>query len=753
MHKIYFVFAGNSNITGRAKEFYLECLSNAGIGESEYEFIPVTISNNKSVDTIDSIQSFIDRLKDREVFSIVLMGKLGLQLVTGRPRHDLWIGMRIVWRPLKCYAYPCFEYGDCFTNDGKLIYRADLIRNCFERVGRDYRDGVTPCFNTYDTGSVSKQHVEQFLQELMSERAVAVDLETTGLDTFKNKIIGISFAKSSMMTKGVFIEWAYLERSKLFKDFLMSDVCKVMHNSAFDVIFLLRKGYPSNYVMDTLAMHHVLDERKDVSGGLKDLVLRYLDFGEYGVGSKQFFSTVDWLENMVDLSSFVEYACLDAIATIMLFFIFLKQSVKEELYHEVLVVSLSRSVLNYMSFEGIGVDLNYVNKVESKIDDEVKELKEQLFTEIGYTINVSSSSAIVKLLNKYNIRVDTKTAKGNISVKNEVLHSLLKENPTFIFLGILVKIRDLLFIKSGILTQVKNLEVNDRVYPDYNISGTVTGRVSARKPGIHNIMSDKSIKRVFVPADEHIFITADFVGAELRVLANYSQEENYIKTFKEGGDIHTSTHIGIFGGEVDKVSGAERKVAKFANFCIVYGGGASRLSILTGKPKKECKKFIDKYFDNYKGVRKFIDDAHKEVLNKGFAVSKYFKGRRRFPEIRFLKDRRMAELVIKKKSLRQSVNYLIQHDAAFYTYVALCRLSFAFKRLGWGRCVLTVHDSIICEVPLQYREFSIGLMKDIMCKPMGWFGLSTEHVNMDVDPCSEMFWGEYSVDKDSKYSF
>jgi DNA polymerase-1 len=247
------------------------------------------------------------------------------------------------------------------------------------------------------------------------------------------------------------------------------------------------------------------------------------------------------------------------------------------------------------------------------------------------------------------------------------------------------------------------LEYNNsrRLYVDYRLDGTATGRLScaaynAQKPmgvSFHTLPrgTDINIRSMFIAPKGKAFITVDYSAMELRVLAHIAKEKNMQHAFKSGADLHTYTAKLLFSK--DTITKEERQIAKTVSFLIVYGGGAFNLSETMGIPLDRAKGIIKNYQRVYPGVFRYMSFVNNFIKDNGFAYT-IFGRRRNLPDVTS-RDRSVVN-----RALRQGLNFTIQSSASDILLCGLIGVAKRFKDLNLGaKVVATVHDSleIICD--------------------------------------------------------
>lgn len=295
----------------------------------------------------------------------------------------------------------------------------------------------------------------------------------------------------------------------------------------------------------------------------------------------------------------------------------------------------------------------------------------------------------------------------------EVSTKNLKES--LLFIDALIKWRSVDKLRSTYFEGVKKSLVNtcnSRIYFDYRIEGTVTGRLScgSYKAGkdrlgvsFHTLPRDKkdseSIRDVCIVADPNIFVTADFSTMELRVLAHVANETNMIRAFESGADLHTYTASLIFEKAIEDVTREERQIAKSVSFLVVYGGGAWKLSKTANVSLKVAEQTIAKFKEVYPRVFAWMDEV-KEKVYKDHYITSLFGRRRNLPDIVSNVQQ------VRDTCIRQAINFVIQSSASDITCYAVLDIAEELRLRNMdSKLIGTVHDSIEAEVvPYELEE-------------------------------------------------
>jgi DNA polymerase-1 len=251
-----------------------------------------------------------------------------------------------------------------------------------------------------------------------------------------------------------------------------------------------------------------------------------------------------------------------------------------------------------------------------------------------------------------------------------------------------------------------------RIHTAYMLAATNTGRLSSTDPNLQNIPirtpEGRKIREAFVAEPGHLLVSADYSQIELRVLAHIADVAPLKEAFARGLDVHAITASQMFKVPVDQVGPELRRSAKTINYGIVYGIGAFGLSQRLGIPQAEAKAYIDRYFEQYPGIRDYMERAKQEAREKGY-VTTLFGRRCWIPDItnRLPSRRAYAE--------RQAINAPIQGTAADIVKRAMIRVARALAQVGSrARLLLQVHDELVLEVPEAEVEATRRLLERVM---------------------------------------
>jgi DNA polymerase-1 len=303
-----------------------------------------------------------------------------------------------------------------------------------------------------------------------------------------------------------------------------------------------------------------------------------------------------------------------------------------------------------------------------------------------------------------------KKTKNGYSTNADVLEKLKDKHP---IINEILEYRSLSKLKStycdGLLKVIDN---DGRIHSTLNQTETRTGRISSAEPNLQNIpvRTDlgRELRRFFVAKDGYSLVDADYSQIELRVLSALAEDENMIKAFINGDDIHSITASQVMGIPLDEVTSADRRKAKAVNFGIVYGIGAFSLSQDIGTSVLEADRYIKGYLANYSGVAAFMENAKQSAKEKGYAET-YFGRRRYLPELN------ESNAIRRSFGERVAMNMPIQGTAADIIKIAMIKVHERLaKEYPDARLIMQVHDELIIEAPEKDAEAVAELLKDTM---------------------------------------
>jgi DNA polymerase-1 len=353
-------------------------------------------------------------------------------------------------------------------------------------------------------------------------------------------------------------------------------------------------------------------------------------------------------------------------------------------------------VLLRMEQAGVRIDPAILSSMSTRLAVEMDTLADRIYSESGHRFNINSPKQLGDVLfNKMLLPRPQKYGKGKvISTAQDVLEELAEHHPVP---ALVLEYRQLAKLRSTYLDSLPTLvDAEGRVHTTFNQVGTATGRLSSTNPNLQNIpvrtALGREIRAAFIPAPGNLLMSADYSQIELRLMAHFSQDPLLLDAYRTGKDIHTLTASEVFGIPVAQLDKETRNRAKAVNFGIVYGispfGLAAQLSI----DQKEARAYIDRYFERYSGVRRFIDET-LETVRREQAVRTWFGRVRPIPDIQSRNPnmRGFAE--------RTAINTPLQGTAADLIKLAMLRIDAAItQRRLRSRMTLQVHDELLFDV-------------------------------------------------------
>lgn len=397
-------------------------------------------------------------------------------------------------------------------------------------------------------------------------------------------------------------------------------------------------------------------------------------------------------------------------------------------------------ILAAMEERGILVDTAFLADIAEKIDTKLETLTKDIYEISGEQFNINSSQQLSKILfEKLEIKTHglRKTEKGGvISTGAAELEKLKGSHP---IIENILAYRELTKLKTTYVDALPRL-VNSqtgRIHTTFNQTGTSTGRLSSLNPNLQNIpiMSDygKEIRKAFVVEKGFLLVSFDYSQIELRVAAHMAIDKKMIQAFGSGADIHRITASEIYNVAPDKVTPELRRAAKTLNFGVLYGMGASAFAESTGMPREDAKKFIDEYFRDFAGIKKYIEDTKQFAYDHGY-VETLFGRRRYIPEIY------SPNWSLKREAERMAVNMPIQGSATGdIVKLAMIKVDEWMRKEKLGdscRMLLQVHDELLFEIQEDIMKKVVPYIKKIM------ESVTELKVPLVVDAHSGKNWGE-----------
>lgn len=591
-----------------------------------------------------------------------------------------------------------------------------------------------------------ESELEAFVNEIKKAGRLCIDLETTGLDSIQDSIVGISISVvpgcSYYVPVGHTIPQKVTQSLDIFNqaqdeqltdedknnhemvmrqiprqkalDILRpvledSNIGKLGHNLKFDWLFLRSAGVKTQGIAFDSMLASYLLEPASSGHSLKTLAGHLLGshFKTYqdmvGKGKNQIcFSDVP-------ISAATDYACRDVDLVLRI-----EETLRNRLADKNVMSVFENlemplvQVLGEMEFTGVCVDSAFLKELSLSITEKERDILAQVRKISGLEINLNSPKQVAELLfDKLGLQ-DVKKRSTDIHVLEELQY-------THEIVPMIINYRQLSKLRGTYIDALPSLvkPATGRIHTSFNQHIAATGRLSSSDPNLQNIpiRSDegREIRKAFVPGGAGLsLLTADYSQVEIRLLAHFSKDPSLIQAFVNGEDIHTRTAADVFGVPLDAVTKNQRRYAKTINFGLIYGMREFRLSQALGISRQEAATFIDNYFSRFPGVREFIEETRRNVLRDGY-VTTLFGRRRDIPEIGSSnKNEQQA-------GLRAAFNTILQGTAADIMKLAMIRV---FQKIESGalpaKMIIQVHDELVFEAPDEKLNLCASIVRDIM---------------------------------------
>lgn len=535
---------------------------------------------------------------------------------------------------------------------------------------------------------------------LITQTEICFDTETTCIDANDCELVGMSFAYKNAEAYYVPLPPDQDMTKKILEQFIplfnQETIRWVGHNLKYDILVMKWYGYElKGNIFDTLLAHYVIDpDGKRSMDNLSNQFLRYEPVHIEELIGKKGKSQGNMKD--VAIEKIKDYAAEDADITLQLKHCFtplLKTKEVERVFYE--VENPLVKVLSAMEFEGVKVDMAFLNDYSKELDHEAKKSEESVYQQAGVRFNLSSPRQLGEVLFE-KLQLDPKAKKtktGQYATGEDVLLKLAHQNT---IANEILTYRELTKLKSTYVDALP-LMINHktgRVHTSYAQAVAVTGRLASNNPNLQNIPvrteRGREIRKAFVPRDEnHILLSADYSQIELRIVASISGDPAMCDAFRQRKDIHTATAAKVYGVDENEVTKEMRYKAKSVNFGIIYGQGAFGLADNLGISRSEAKQIIDNYKKQFANIQKYMDDTINFAREHGYVQT--LMGRKRW-----LRDINSANFTIRGFAERNAINSPIQGTAADMIKLAMVKIHQVFQdRKFKSKMILQVHDELV----------------------------------------------------------
>jgi DNA polymerase-1 len=604
-------------------------------------------------------------------------------------------------------------------------------------------EGPLPADSRYHTVD-SVEALHRLAQRLAEAEAFAFDTETTSEEPMLADLVGLAFAIEPGEAWYVpvghdanFEQWRLdlgggtaeihprsnldLQTTLELLRPLLTDPQKrkIAHNAKYDMIVLAQQGVEvRGPLFDTMVAAWLLEPGRRTFN-LKDVV-----WAKLGVEMQPISELIGKGRNQltmaqVPIEPVAAYAGADVDMTLRLAHMLEKDLAQhpelQRLFEEVEMPLVP--VLADMEMAGVKVDPDVLAEISRLMYQRIVELEREIYEIAGYEFNINSTQQLGRVLFEELKLPKKKRTKTGYSTAASVLEEIRNEgSDPYGICERLLEYRHLTKLK-GTYVDALPLLINPRtgrIHTSFNQTGTVTGRLSSTNPNLQNIPIrteiGREIRRAFVAEEGNLLLSADYSQIELRILAHITGEPRLVEAFRRGEDIHASTAATLFDVPIEQVTPEMRRLAKMANFGIIYGLSGYGLSQRTDMEHEEANRFVQNYLERLPRVRAYIEETKRKAREQGYVET--LLGRRRyFPEL----QRSRVPRAMREAAYREAINAPIQGTQADIIKIAMIRLHRALKeRASGARMLLQVHDELLLEVPEGEVKGIVPLVRNTM---------------------------------------
>lgn len=537
--------------------------------------------------------------------------------------------------------------------------------------------------------------------ENFQEKDFSFYLETRGSIYSKSEILGIGIYDGE---KAYFIE---KDNLKKYANIFSSNINKYTYDLKKDIVVLNNLDIKiNNCLYDAMIGMYLLDYTvKDDISFVSHTFNYNLPLYEDTYGTDKRPKEVDTatLKDICCRKAKFIYETRDRVLTE------LKENEEEALFNNI-EMPLTW-VLADMEITGIKVDKNYLKEIEINLKIKMDELEQEIYDDAGVKFNIMSPSQLGKVLfETLKIKYPKKVKDNKYSTSKDILDKIIYAHP---IVPKILEYRTLAKLYTNYAVGLQEeVREDGRIHTIFTQTLTRTGRLSSISPNLQNIPARKDfsklIRKAFIPDEDSVLMSSDYSQVELRVFASMSGEENLIKAFNEGKDIHAKTASEIFHVPIDAVTKDMRRQAKAVNFGILYGISSFGLSEDLGIDMKEAKEFIDNYLKTFPGIQEYMEKEKEEAYKNGYV--KTLMNRKRVVE-----ELKSKNYMIRSSGERMALNTPIQGTAADILKKAMVEIYAEFKKRNLkSKMLIQVHDELVFNVLNTELEEVKTIVRNIM---------------------------------------
>jgi DNA polymerase I len=548
---------------------------------------------------------------------------------------------------------------------------------------------------------------DTWLARIDAAELTAIDTETTSLDEMVAQIVGISFS----VTPG---EAAYIPLrhagpdapTQLPFDEVLAKLkpwledatkAKLGQHIKYDRHVFANHGIEvQGYAHDTMLQSYVLEVHKPHS--LESLAERHT--GRKGISYEDLCGKgahqIPFAQ--VDVAKAAEYSCEDSDQTLDVHRVLWPRLQADDKLRFIYELEMQSSETLYrIERNGVLIDGPTLAAQSHELGQRIVALEQEAYAIAGQPFNLGSPKQLGEIFfDKLGLPVIKKTATGARSTDEEVLEKLAEDYP---LPAKILEHRSLSKLKGTYTDKLAQMALprTGRVHTHYAQAVAVTGRLSSNDPNLQNIPirtpEGRRVREAFVAPAGHVIASADYSQIELRIMAHISEDAALLRAFHEGQDVHRATAAEVFGVEVAQVSSEQRRYAKVINFGLIYGMSAFGLAKALGIDNTAAKNYIQRYFERFEGVKRYMDDTRQSAKSKGY-VETVFGRRLYLPEINSPNGPRRGG------AERAAINAPMQGTAADLIKLSMVAVQKALDTQRKAtKMIMQVHDELVFEVP------------------------------------------------------
>ena len=567
--------------------------------------------------------------------------------------------------------------------------------------------------------------LEKLATALENAALICVDTETDSLDSNQANLVGLAFSVKAGQGWYLPVGHDYLGapdqlsmevvRKRLAPILKDETKPKVGQHIKYDLNVLERHGLGvrgvaydtmlESYVIDAVANRHDMDTLAQKYLGHS--TIKFSDVA--GSGKKQITF------NQVALDKAAPYSAEDADITLRLHeALFPRLEEVPELAKVFSEIEMPLvPVLARMEQTGVHVDVPLLRRISGELATRMDELQAEAHKVAGTEFNLGSPKQLGEILfKKLELRVVSKTKKGEPSTAENVLEELADEHP---LPRLILDWRGMQKLRSTYAEQLPNA-VNPktrRIHTSYHQAVAATGRLSSQEPNLQNIpirtAEGRRIRQAFIPEKGNSLLAIDYSQIELRLMAHFSGDERLVEAFNKGLDVHQATAAEVFDTPLDQVANEQRRAAKAINFGLIYGMSAFGLARQLGISRSDAADYIERFFGRYPGVKNFMDGTRDAARTRGYVETLY--GRRLY-----LPNINSKNAPLRQYAERTAINAPLQGTAADLIKFAMIELqSWLDQNAPEILMIMQVHDELVFEGPSRQLEELASQLAGQMC--------------------------------------